>query len=162
VSVRVMAAVWDHSQTTMGTRLVFLALADHCDHEGVCWPAKAQLARKCRMSERTIQRALAEIEELGEIARTFRDGHSTLYQVVLPGCGKPLMGGVSLSPLGETNRAKGETNTTKRGDTAVSQNRQEPSIEPRSAEITPVDELPARVAEIRKSLKNHPAGNGDA
>src|SRR6516165_7887667 len=124
--------------------------------------AKAQLARKCRMSERTIQRALAEIEELGEIARTFRDGHSTLYQVVLPGCGKPLMGGVSLSPLGETNRAKGETNTTKRGDTAVSQNRQEPSIEPRSAEITPVDELPARVAEIRKSLKNHPAGNGDA
>jgi len=71
------------------------------------------------------------------------------------------MGGVSLSPLGETNRAKGETNTTKRGDTAVSQNRQEPSIEPRRGEITPVDDLPARVDEIRKSLKNHPSGNGE-
>jgi hypothetical protein len=157
-----MAAVWDHSRTTLAARLVFLALADHCDHEGIAWPATDQLARKCRLSERTVQRSLAEIEELGEIARTFRKGHSTLYQVLLPGCGKPLMGGVRLSPPGVTSTTKGVTSTTKRGDTVGAQNHQEPSIEPRSAEITPVDELPARVAEIRKSLKNHPSGNGDA
>jgi hypothetical protein len=156
-----MAAVWDHSKTTLLTRLVFIALADHCDHEGLCWPAIPQLARKCQVSERTVQRALSEMEELGEIARTFRKGHSSLYQVTLPGCGKPLMGGVTLSPPVVTNRPKGVTSTTSSGDTAVTQNRQEPSIEPRRDKITPVDELPARVAEIRKSLKNHPSGNGD-
>jgi hypothetical protein len=158
-----MSAVWDHSQTTPVTRLVFLALADHCDHEGLGWPAIPQLARKCRMSERSVQRALAEIEDLGEIARTFRKGHSSLYQVLLPGCGKPLTGVTRVSPPVVTNRRQVVTDVTSSGDTVGAQNHQEPSIEPRAREITPVDELPARIAEIRKALKEHPSnGQRDA
>lgn len=66
-----MLAVFDHSESRLAARLVLLALADHADDEGGnAWPKIATIQAKARLGERTVQTALRELEEAGEIERT--------------------------------------------------------------------------------------------
>lgn len=63
-----MSWVWDHSKAGGTDRLVLLAIADSADHDGTnAWPSVATIARKCSVSERTVQRAIRSLEALGEI-----------------------------------------------------------------------------------------------
>lgn len=48
---------------TTGTRLVALALADRVNSDGHCWPALADIARRCGMSERQVRRHIRQLED---------------------------------------------------------------------------------------------------
>lgn len=137
MSIRVMSRVWDSSHQEGGRLLVLLALADWADDDGKCWPKLSQLATKARMSVRTAQRALLDLEEEGEIERTGTGGRgqACTYRVL---SGK----GDSLSPITEPERVtsqarKGDkpggqrvTPVTRKGDNcgALKENHQEPSL----------------------------------
>lgn len=68
MSVKAMSWVWEHSAAKSTARLVLLALADHAGHDGGdAWPSVGRLADRCGMSERTVQVALRQLVDLGEI-----------------------------------------------------------------------------------------------
>lgn len=137
MSIRVMSRVWDNSRQEGGRLLVLLALADWANEDGECWPKLPQLATKARMSVRTAQRALLDLEEEGEIERTGAGGRGqpSTYRVL---SGK----GDNLSPISEPERvtsqtekgdksgAKRVTPVTRKGDNCVvpNENRHEPSL----------------------------------
>lgn len=96
-----MQRVWSFSRAQKVHRLVLLALADNADEEQFyAWPSVATLASKANVSERTVQRALRDLEATGEI-RLVREGgrrqeeqpdgsvktiyRAALYQVTLRG-----------------------------------------------------------------------------
>jgi hypothetical protein len=68
LSVEVMAWVWEHSMARGTARLVLLAIADHAGPDGRnAWPSQQRLARKCRVSVRTVRRAIDELVALEEL-----------------------------------------------------------------------------------------------
>jgi hypothetical protein len=162
-----MAAVWDYSKSQGVSRLVLLALADHADHAGYCWPSVETVARKCRVSERTVQRAIAEAEAAGEITRALMQGrgYTNLYRL-MPGAvdsvDDPSTGGDTQSPLGVTHSRQGVTSTTLKGDTQsprTVKNRKEPRLtDLNNPQTTAPEDVPGKVEEIRTSLENHPSG----
>lgn len=62
-----MTTCWKHSQARGTNLLVLLALADIANDDGECWPSIPHLARKCRLDQRTAQRRIRSLEELGEL-----------------------------------------------------------------------------------------------
>jgi len=67
------ASTWVWSQDLpAGAKLVLLAVADHADKTGFCWPGVEGLADKCKVSERTVWRQIAELEKLGALCRMRR------------------------------------------------------------------------------------------
>ena len=85
MSYEYTAKVWDCSKATGITRMVLLLLADRADHEGSCWPSIGDIAKRTLASERTVQRAIKELVELGEIRvkqNAARAG-ANLYQIIL-------------------------------------------------------------------------------
>jgi len=88
VSVRV--STWAWKQPLGGNRkLVLLALAEHANDEGTCYPGQRTLAAKCGISERALQTHLAALEAAGFIERERRhrgDGtrKSDMYTLSLP------------------------------------------------------------------------------
>lgn len=74
-----------------GAKLVLLAVADHADKTGFCWPGAEGLADKCKVSERTVWRQIGELEKSGILCRTRRSSQSgrrsNSYQIHLtPEC----------------------------------------------------------------------------
>jgi hypothetical protein len=68
MSIRVMSDVWDLSESTGSARLVLLAIADSCDHDGTnAWPALETIAKKTKVSRSTVKRAVKELVGLGEL-----------------------------------------------------------------------------------------------
>ena len=56
-----MTYVWDNSPYTGNALIVHLALADHCDDQGICWPSQQYLADKCKISVRQIRRIIHQM-----------------------------------------------------------------------------------------------------
>jgi len=77
-------------------KLVLLKLSDMANEKGVCWPSIANIARDCRLSARSVQRVLRELETnrlIRVFARHRSDGSRTSNgYVVAPD------GGVDSSP----------------------------------------------------------------
>lgn len=61
MSVKAMTYVWDNSPYNGNALIVHLALADHCDDQGICWPSQKYLANKCKVSERQIRRIISQM-----------------------------------------------------------------------------------------------------
>jgi DNA-binding Lrp family transcriptional regulator len=84
-----MSAVWRESVSTGRARLVLLAIADMQGEIGA-WPSIATLANMVNSSERSVQRDIKELQELGELivferqAPTRAIHKSNLYWVNLP------------------------------------------------------------------------------
>lgn len=74
MSVKIMSRVWDHSGQDGSTLLVLLALADHADEDGVCWPGIERVAHKARVSERQAQRIIKTLEDKGELLNQSQRG----------------------------------------------------------------------------------------
>jgi DNA-binding transcriptional ArsR family regulator len=74
MSVRAMAWAW-RQQLSGPEKLVLMALADHADEDGICWPGNAHLARKCNLSQRSVQRHVKNLIDNGYMTahRRFRD-----------------------------------------------------------------------------------------
>ncbi len=100
MSIKAMGWAWDQNVPAK-LKLVLLALADHSDDEGYCWPGVTGVARKCGLSESTVHRGVANLKALGllRVEPQFRKNGAqatNLYQLVLHqgGC-QPDSGGVS-------------------------------------------------------------------
>lgn len=66
MSVACQTWVWQHSKTTGNDRLLLLAIADCADDDGDnAWPSVETLADKATCSERTVQRRIQHLEEIG-------------------------------------------------------------------------------------------------
>ena len=150
MSVKTSAKVWEWSQSEGNNRLVLLALADFCDDDGVCYPGVPRLAKKCKISERSVQRAFIHLSKLGELiierkAGIAVNGGSTNRFTV------KLNGGDKLTGRGgDNNGSKVVTILTQGGDTAMSPEPSvEPSVQPSGAsevEFPPVLNNPAFIA----------------
>jgi len=94
MSIKVMSKVFEWSQAEGTDRLVMLALADFCDDDAVCYPGISRIAKKCRISERTVQRSLMSLRSLGELWQEMGagvevkgKGFTSKYELRLkPGC----------------------------------------------------------------------------
>ena len=98
--------VWHNSQQTGSGLLVLLAIADHANDDGICWPSVARLARKARVSERQCQRLISQLVDAGELA-VERGGHgpkSTTVYRILPVLAEN-KGDIAVSPLTENKGA---------------------------------------------------------
>lgn len=83
-----MGSVFKHSQAAGSAFAVLLAIADTAGDDGVALPkwdtSIRTLALKARVSERTCQYAIKELERLGELTRLMHNGkHSNTYQIHL-------------------------------------------------------------------------------
>ena len=98
MSIRAMEWVWEQTSISAPAKLVLLALADHADDEGVCWPGAKRIAVKCNMARTTALGHLRTLREAGLVKkepRTSESGatSSNLYILPLP----PLEEGGSVS-----------------------------------------------------------------
>lgn len=120
MSIKVMTAVFDHSKSKLGARLVLLCMADIARDNGIgCKYGMKTIARKAGLSERGARDCVRELEKLGEVV-TKRGGGNTRtneYHIILPGIGNPadsaeLIQGnpAEAAPL-NPEAASGETNT---------------------------------------------------
>jgi hypothetical protein len=115
MSIQVMQAVWQHSKADGRARLVLLAIADHQGEIGA-WPSISTLARMVNASERSVQRDIDYLQNIGELevhyqqAPTRNHYKSNLYFVKLTG--------VTDYETRVTNTDSGVTNT-QGGVTAV-------------------------------------------
>lgn len=71
MSVAAMAWVWT-LEATPTQKLVLIAVADHADHDGKCFPSVSHLVKKTSLCRRSVFAALAELEQAGLIARVKR------------------------------------------------------------------------------------------
>lgn len=85
MSVRAQNWVWEHSPAAGTELLMLLALADAADDYGRnAFPSVATLARKTRMTRRSVQRLLARLVEAGHIeVRKAGGRRSNTYTLVL-------------------------------------------------------------------------------
>lgn len=87
MSIRLMSKVWESEQLSGSLLLLLLALADHANDQGVCWPSVKTLAKKARLKERQTQYLLRELETGGYLRIEQRGagrGHCTHYIVHVP------------------------------------------------------------------------------
>lgn len=79
-----MTRVWTHSKQKGSNLLLTLALADHANDDGICWPGLSSLHKKVRMSERQTQRILDKLIETGEVYIKPGNGrgHKSFYAVL--------------------------------------------------------------------------------
>jgi DNA-binding transcriptional ArsR family regulator len=85
---------------TSGQKLVLLGLADHADDEGVCWPGRRKLAEKCDLTERSVTRALADLEAAKLVERTAKFGESGVQAGVIY---RLSIGATPVSPQGDAS-----------------------------------------------------------
>lgn len=86
MSVKVMAWVWEWSQSKKSDRLVLLAIADCASEDGAnAYPSITELIRKTGLSERGVQSAIARLVELGElfVGRNLGPRGCNRYRVVM-------------------------------------------------------------------------------
>lgn len=67
MSVRLMAAVFESETLGPTERLIMLALADHADDKGRCYPSIERLCQRTGLSQRAIQTNIRKLTESGYI-----------------------------------------------------------------------------------------------
>jgi hypothetical protein len=91
VSVESLAVALHHSRAKGAAKLVLIGIANH-DGDGGAWPSVATLAKYAAVTPRNVQKAVADLERLGEVRRMVGQGgtHLTadhmrpnLYQFIL-------------------------------------------------------------------------------
>lgn len=143
MSVEAIAVCLHHSRAAKTDKLVLLGIANH-DGDGGAWPSVATLARYANCSERHVQRAIANLVDLGELQvvrqrggneGTRADRRPNLYRVRVscpPNCDGStqhrLRGDAGDTPFdGATKQAQRGDISDTHGVTPVSP---EPSLEP--------------------------------
>ena len=110
MSIKVMAWAWEQELPAV-TKFILIALADHADDEGVCWPGQKGIAKKCGVSRQTVNAHIKKLLDMGLLTWTVRhrdDGSitSNLYQLTLRPAlqdSQPALQGVSTSFTGGVN-----------------------------------------------------------
>lgn len=74
MSVEAMAWAWRQRVGNPTRKAVLIALADHADNTGVCWPGHDGIAEKCEVSRRTVIRQIEQLARDGLITVEHRRG----------------------------------------------------------------------------------------
>jgi len=85
MSWQATAHVLRHSRSTLGSRLVLLALGNYSNDDNRCWPKLYSLAQDTRLSERQVRRCLRDLEEIGEIETCPQGYHRANVYQLFPG-----------------------------------------------------------------------------
>lgn len=72
-------------QTSPSQRLILLALAQHADATGQCWPSQGRLAGMTGLARETVNRQVLSLRAAGLVEVTGR-GRGILYRLRLPTC----------------------------------------------------------------------------
>ena len=72
MSLRALAWAWEQELTNPTQKLVLLAIADHANDDGLCWPSMSHVANRCLLSTRQVQRITGTLEQHGLISRARR------------------------------------------------------------------------------------------
>ena len=80
-------SIYADEELSHRARAVYMYLRDRSDAEGKCWPGVKRIAADLRLSRRTAQRAIADLEKAGYLKRNerFRDNGSrtsNLYTIL--------------------------------------------------------------------------------
>ncbi len=80
-----MAWIWKNGPCDRAERLMLLALADHADDKGWCFPSMARLAEKTCMTERGARKVIRRLEVGGWLAVQIGGGRGgkSLYRVLM-------------------------------------------------------------------------------
>jgi len=65
-------------------KFVLVALCDNANDQGECYPSLSTLCEKTSLSDRTVQKSLAWLEETGFIQRRERSGRSNYFYIADP------------------------------------------------------------------------------
>lgn len=137
MSVEKISLVLNHSRAQGTEKLVLIGIANH-DGDGGAWPSVETLARYANVSERSVQRAISKLVDLGELEVHYQAGGSVntradhrpnLYRIlvtvdgVTPTSPREGYGVTSVTPRGDTGDVNGVTPTSPEPSL-------EPSIEP--------------------------------
>jgi hypothetical protein len=76
-----MSAVWKDSKQKGSSLLLLLAFADHAGDDGFCWPGYEHLAKKIRMSTRSVSRLVEQLEKDKELHVIRKQGEHNWYVV---------------------------------------------------------------------------------
>ena len=130
MSVKAMAWAWE--QTLKPTdQLVLLALADHADDDGICWPGQKLIAEKCNVTRKTVWASLKRLTEQGLIAseQQFRnDGSRTSNLYLLAIASSPVTN--LHTPVTDGNNPCNHRYTTPVTTVTQQYKELEPSLEP--------------------------------
>lgn len=153
MSIRLMSEIWAEGPADGVERFVLLAIADHANDEGFCYPSTAGIAAKCCLDRRTVQRKVKALKEAGWLTIFEQQGPNgkNLLQVHFPDQG----GAAQRRPPEEQGRqaaAGGAAHSRQGGGTAPP----EPSS---NHQLTVSGDAPARDAnsDLQKSDKKAPA-----
>lgn len=133
MSIQVISRVLSGAPVGPVKTLLLVVMADFADDDGWCYPSVATLARKVRISERTVQRAMREMQADGllDILENAGPGGSNRYRV---NTDYAALGGDRMTPPlpegGDTGVTGGVTLVTPGGDTGDTLTVIEPSEEP--------------------------------
>lgn len=97
MSIKVMSAVWEHSQSKGSALLLLLAIADHAHDDGDgAFPSVPHLAKKIRMEERTVQLLTKQLIKARELSVRNAEGpgRTNVYKVLI----ENLKNGEKISP----------------------------------------------------------------
>lgn len=116
------AYLWSAWMTKTGKqldKLVLVSLADQANDDGICWPSRMTLARRCECSDRSISSALRRIEASSLVRTKKRTGSSNVYELLIPRGGplKELQGGPEGASGGVLKELQGGLETASSGRT---------------------------------------------
>lgn len=80
MSIKLMSAAWD-LDLPQTEKMVLLALCDHANDDGFCWPSMGRLARRCGVSDRTVRNAMNRLEEQEIVKRHGMAGRANHFQI---------------------------------------------------------------------------------
>lgn len=86
MSIEASNTVWKLSKSKGAARLVILCIANHINKDGVAWPTIGTIAEYTQVSERQVSRAIAQLEQDGEIEIVEKGdgrGRSTVYKITI-------------------------------------------------------------------------------
>jgi MarR-like DNA-binding transcriptional regulator SgrR of sgrS sRNA len=79
MSIHAMTLVWRCTDMSQSETLVALALADHANDQGICWPSLHTIAIKSRLSERQVRRVIQKLQDDGIVVYNEKPGRSHTY-----------------------------------------------------------------------------------
>lgn len=144
MSVKLMAKAWEMPIPT-GQKMVLLALCDHANDDGACYPSQDKIAQKCSMSLRAIVRHIKWLEMRGVLVKERRQNtnirKSNLYLISLDNyqCANVACANVACANLACANLAHPNVPITSSECDSVAltlydEPSEEPSIEPSSGD----------------------------
>lgn len=159
MSIESVAIALHHSKARGTAKLVLIGIANH-DGDGGAWPSVETLAKYANVDVRSVQRALRELEALGEVRTVQRQGGTART----PGNYRPNLYEFLVTCPAECDRTKnhrtnrGDTDVTPRGDAGaapeVTPASPEPSSEP---PVEPSDGSKDRGSSSDDPWDSHPA-----